>query len=65
MAQIASHLSASSLSVDQVAGTLNGMIAERAAERLRGEPAQQNGATVNTVSAAKPRSCQWTAPQPS
>lgn len=52
MAQTVSHLSASSLSVDQVAGALNGMIAERAAERLRGEP---NGATVDTVPAVKPR----------
>jgi hypothetical protein len=55
MAQTASHLSASSLSVDQVAGAINGMIAERAAERLRGEPVQKNGANVDTVSAAKPR----------
>jgi hypothetical protein len=35
MAQTAHDLSASSLSVDQVAGALNGMLAERAAERLQ------------------------------
>jgi hypothetical protein len=55
MAQTASHLSASSLSVDQVAGAINGMIAERATERLRGEPGQTNGVNSHTVSAAKPR----------
>src|ERR1700730_13177092 len=41
MAQAHSHLSASSLSVEQVAGAINGMIAERAAERLRESPAKQ------------------------
>jgi PDDEXK-like uncharacterized protein DUF3799 len=40
MAQAFSHLSRSEVSVDQVAGTINGMIAERAAERLRKPPAE-------------------------
>ncbi len=38
MAQAHSHLSASHLSVEQIAGAINGMIAERAAERLREVP---------------------------
>jgi PDDEXK-like uncharacterized protein DUF3799/SAP domain-containing protein len=40
MAQAQSHVSASSLSVEQVAGAINGMIAERAEERLRKAPAE-------------------------
>jgi hypothetical protein len=38
MAQVQSHLPASQLSVEQTAAAINGMIAERAADRLREPP---------------------------
>src|SRR5262245_29067159 len=41
MAQATSHLDVSQLSVEQVAGAINGMIAERAAERLHRAPSPE------------------------
>jgi hypothetical protein len=42
-------------SVTQTANAINQMIAERAVERLRGEPVQTNGVNSHTVSATEPR----------
>jgi hypothetical protein len=54
MAQAHSHLSASHLSVEQVAGAINGMIAERAAERLRKAPDPKPAPETPALKAREP-----------
>ena len=59
MAQAQSHIAVSNLSVEQVAGAINGMIAERAAERLRkappAEPQPEAPKTTRATQAARAR----------